>query len=96
MSIRAKPIAAADPFLNPPEHRILLLAKRMETIEARQLELHRLIPTAASLQPMLHAAFAAETARLEQLTDDAVRILTLLVSKGLVTQEELNAAVCRG
>lgn len=69
------------------------LIERMTEVETRSLEIQRSVPTAHTLRPMLLDIYASECGHLEKLRDDAVRILTLLVEKGLVSQEELNAAV---
>lgn len=71
------------------------LAERMTEIEKHAIEIQRAIPTADTLRPVLLDIYAEECGRLEALRDDAVRILTLLVEKGLVSQEELNAAIAR-
>lgn len=86
----------ADAFTFPIEHRMRRLVERMADVEERTIETQRSIQTEHTLRPMLLDIYAAECGRLEELRDDAVRILTLLVEKGLVSQEELNRAVGGG
>ena len=80
-------------FLLSPEQQMAALHREVADLAQRGLETRRLIPTEASLRPMLLAVYDAECARLETLRDDAVRALSLLVEAGAVSRDALNAAV---
>ena len=58
-------------------------------------EVARAVPNDERVRAMMAEALRAEMTAIQQLTDDCVRVLGLLVTKGVVTRYELNDAVGR-
>ena len=61
---------------------------------ARQnIEARNAIQTEATMTALMHEACAAELVEQRKLVNDTLRLLGLFVAKGVVTQDEINAAV---
>jgi hypothetical protein len=75
------------------EARLANLANNVKGLHALLLDTRHLVPTADSVREVAAEVYEEKAVELEKLRDDAIKIIQVFIRAGVVTQEDLNAAV---